>query len=58
MPELRGWKLSVVDVAALEGGVDTYGARIPVLTSGGQELAGPLNTERIRDWLRQLPSGD
>ena len=47
MPELSGWALRVVDVAAEEELIQRYGERIPVLCFAGRELDSPFDPPAV-----------
>lgn len=43
MPELQGWALKVIDLAADSALMERYGERIPVLVLNGVEYDGPFD---------------
>jgi glutaredoxin len=51
MPELRGVRLDVVDVADDEALLERYGERVPVLVAGGRTLAWPFDAAAVAAWL-------
>lgn len=53
MPELRGRRLDVVDVAGDQALLERYGERLPVLQVNGRELDWPFT----RDDLTHLLDG-
>ena len=53
MPELSGLTLQVVDVASTEELTLKYGANLPVLVIGDEQLLWPISQEMVRASLRQ-----
>ena len=53
MPELQGWALKVIDVAADPGLLERYGERIPVLAANGIEHDGPFDQAALKAFLRR-----
>ena len=51
MPELQGYSLTVVDVANDSLLTEQYGARLPVLDMGHQELAWPFDAKMVKEAL-------
>ena len=52
MPELRGLTLDVVDVAADPALLESYGARLPVLSVESRELDWPFTREAVARLIR------
>lgn len=53
MPELQGWALKVIDVAADPDLLERYGERIPVLSANGIDYDGPFDRGALAAFLRQ-----
>lgn len=51
MPELRGTRLDVVDVATDDVLVERYGERLPVLVAGDRTLEWPFDAAAVAAWL-------
>lgn len=54
MPELRGRRLDVVDVADDEALLARYGERLPVLQVGGRELDWPFSRDELARLLETV----
>ena len=51
LPQARGYRLTVTDIALDDALVARYGARIPVLACGGRELEAPIAAADLARWL-------
>jgi hypothetical protein len=51
MPELRGVRLDVVDVAGDEVLLERYGEHLPVLVAGGRTLTWPFDAATVAAWI-------
>ncbi len=56
-PAARGRRLTVVDIASSDELLERYADSIPVLVSGGRELAAPFGADDLDRWLRGTASG-
>ncbi|MEE8243988.1 MAG: glutaredoxin family protein [Pseudomonadales bacterium] len=54
MPELKGWSLTVIDVATDPRLIECYGDRLPVVRVNETELAAPFVRAQLAGWLRDL----
>ena len=54
MPEMAGFELLTVDIAADDQLMQTYGELIPVLEARGYELISPFDRASVQCWLAQL----
>lgn len=54
MPELKGWSLTVIDVATDSELVERYGDRLPVVRVNAAELEAPFVRAELVGWLVDL----
>lgn len=51
MPELSGWSLTVIDIAADAALIEQYGDRLPVIRVDDAEFEAPFAREHLAKWL-------
>ena len=51
MPEMAGYELRTIDIAADDQLMAAYGDKIPVLEAGGRLLCYPLDRAAVLAWL-------
>ena len=49
MPELQGSSLEVIDVGEDQALTELYGERLPVLSTGNNELDWPFDAKTVRE---------
>lgn len=54
LPEVQGSHLRTIDVALDEKLTAAYGARIPVVVVGTQEIQAPFDQSTLQRWFQNL----
>ena len=54
LPEAQGSRLRTIDVSLDEKLMAAYGARIPVVAVGAQEIQAPFDKSTLQRWLQNL----